>query len=183
MTLIHDCCGGWIESIVNSYPIEKAKPYLITQQDGLPPFCGISDDFSWTVQFTSETILQNLRSMGKLDNNVNVLKDIKITETFPSGRVKTITVTAGTGNIITLPAGSIEDVFKKPDDEHNHINSTLFELLTTKQGDAVEKVVLIGKGSGSGAGMCIWGAMGRARDGWNYKDILSFYFPGTTLNK
>jgi peptidoglycan hydrolase-like amidase len=30
--------------------------------------------------------------------------------------------------------------------------------------------------------MCQWGALGRARAGYAYRDILSAYFPGTEIS-
>ena len=45
-------------------------------------------------------------------------------------------------------------------------------------GDAV---VLTGRGSGHGIGLCQFGATGYADRGWNFKQILSHYFPDTTL--
>jgi SpoIID/LytB domain protein len=31
--------------------------------------------------------------------------------------------------------------------------------------------------------MCQWGAIGRARAGFSYQDILSAYFPGTAISR
>lgn len=38
-----------------------------------------------------------------------------------------------------------------------------------------------GTGFGHHTGMCQWGARGLAEQGWNYRDILLFYYPGTDL--
>ncbi len=43
-------------------------------------------------------------------------------------------------------------------------------------------VKLSGAGYGHGVGMSQYGASQMAKDGNNYKDILSFYYPGTTLS-
>ena len=43
--------------------------------------------------------------------------------------------------------------------------------------------VFEGKGSGHGAGLCQWGAAGRARAGATYRQILRVYYPGTELVK
>ncbi|GIV10573.1 MAG: hypothetical protein KatS3mg020_0064 [Fimbriimonadales bacterium] len=42
---------------------------------------------------------------------------------------------------------------------------------------------LTGRGNGHGAGMCQWGAQGRALAGQNYRQILEAYYPGTILQK
>ena len=36
-------------------------------------------------------------------------------------------------------------------------------------------------GYGHGCGMSQWGAIGYARNGWDYKSILTHYYPGTTI--
>ena len=38
-----------------------------------------------------------------------------------------------------------------------------------------------GMGEGDGVGMCLYGADGMAKKGQNYRQILEFYYPGTTL--
>jgi stage II sporulation protein D len=44
-------------------------------------------------------------------------------------------------------------------------------------------VVLAGSGNGHGVGLSQYGALGQARAGRSAVDILSFYFPGTTLGR
>jgi len=41
--------------------------------------------------------------------------------------------------------------------------------------------ILNGRGYGHGVGLCQWGAQQMAKDGKNYKEILSFYYPGTVI--
>lgn len=45
------------------------------------------------------------------------------------------------------------------------------------------KIILRGKGHGHGVGMCQLGALEMAKRGWNYKQILSHYFPRHQLKK
>jgi stage II sporulation protein D len=42
-------------------------------------------------------------------------------------------------------------------------------------------VIFEGKGYGHGVGLCQWSALQMARNGMNYKDILAFFYPGTTI--
>jgi len=44
-------------------------------------------------------------------------------------------------------------------------------------------LVVRGHGSGHGVGMSQWGARGLALKGKNYEEILSHFYPGTTLKK
>ena len=44
-------------------------------------------------------------------------------------------------------------------------------------------LIVTGHGWGHGVGMSQWGAYGYALHGWNYKRILSHYYPGTTMGR
>jgi stage II sporulation protein D len=44
------------------------------------------------------------------------------------------------------------------------------------------EVFIKSRGAGHGVGLCQHGAIGMAREGKTYKEILAFYFPGTTLS-
>ncbi|MDD5085707.1 MAG: amidase, partial [Candidatus Omnitrophica bacterium] len=46
-----------------------------------------------------------------------------------------------------------------------------------------KEIVFSGHGWGHGVGMCQWGAKALAEKGWNYKDILEYYYPGSTIVK
>ena len=53
------------------------------------------------------------------------------------------------------------------------VKSTLFEISRTATG-----YVLTGRGAGHGVGLCVLGAVNRARGGAGRDDILAAYFPG-----
>jgi stage II sporulation protein D len=42
-------------------------------------------------------------------------------------------------------------------------------------------MIFEGKGYGHGVGLCQWSTQEMAREGKNYKEILSFFYPGTTI--
>ena len=43
------------------------------------------------------------------------------------------------------------------------------------------RIRLRGSGWGHGVGMCQWGAIGLAREGWRYEEVLDHYYPGTQV--
>jgi stage II sporulation protein D len=45
-----------------------------------------------------------------------------------------------------------------------------------------DRVIINGKGNGHGVGLCQWGARGMAEAGFNYKEIISYYFPGVNVD-
>ncbi|HHO81248.1 MAG TPA: hypothetical protein ENN00_00160 [Bacillaceae bacterium] len=57
------------------------------------------------------------------------------------------------------------------------------ERYVDKFGVVPTKVVFMGSGWGHSLGMSQWGAKGRAEKEQSYRDILSFYFPGATIEK
>lgn len=63
------------------------------------------------------------------------------------------------------------------------LRSANFNLQVTRNGTRIVALVAEGSGAGHGVGMCQWGALGRARAGFSYQDILSAYFPGTAITR
>ncbi len=58
------------------------------------------------------------------------------------------------------------------------IRSTNFDISLT--GGSLR---FTGSGYGHGVGLCQWGARSRGADGFSYREILEYYYPGTTLKK
>jgi stage II sporulation protein D len=54
------------------------------------------------------------------------------------------------------------------------VPGTRFSLLDNGNG----QVVFSSTGAGHGVGLCQWGAVGMAKEGKTYQQILEFYYPG-----
>ena len=63
------------------------------------------------------------------------------------------------------------------------VPSNNFELTLQEAGPFKVSLRLKGEGLGHGVGMCQLGALDLADKGWDYKAILSHYFPGHQLKK
>jgi stage II sporulation protein D len=61
------------------------------------------------------------------------------------------------------------------------LNSARFELDGRVQDGQVVALTVEGGGWGHGVGMCQMGAVGRARAGQSYRDILRHYYSGTDI--
>jgi stage II sporulation protein D len=59
---------------------------------------------------------------------------------------------------------------------YSRVKSLAFEL--EAHGD---RLTLSGRGFGHGAGLCQWGAKALADQGWDFRQILEHYYPGTEL--
>ena len=101
------------------------------------------------------------------------LKDLTVDSYTLTGRVKTIRLIHSSSNSsdITVKATDFRSALG-----YKEIPSTLFTV--AKEG---EYILLQGKGYGHGVGLSQWGALEMARQGRNYQEILSHYYPGTTL--
>ena len=57
----------------------------------------------------------------------------------------------------------------------------------SKYGYSIEKAgndfIFYGRGWGHGVGMCQWGAMAMAEQGYTAEKILAHYYPGTSVRK
>ncbi len=61
---------------------------------------------------------------------------------------------------------------------YSAVKSTNFEVRMSGN-----DVFFSGIGYGHGVGLCQWGAKQRALDGFDYREILSYYYPGVRLEK
>ena len=130
-------------------------------------FCRISPHFYWQAKVPLSEIEDELRKNGRSIGQV--LKIESVTQT-PSGRVGSLKIT-GTQNEAVVAAKDFR-VWVGGD----RVKSTDFKVEVKE--DVAE---FHGKGWGHGVGLCQWGALGKALLGASYKDILSFYYPASTI--
>ena len=60
-------------------------------------------------------------------------------------------------------------------------SALLIDVDVDKSRGGVRKVRIKGAGFGHGVGMCQYGALGMARAGYDYRQILRFYYKGIRL--
>jgi SpoIID/LytB domain protein len=63
-----------------------------------------------------------------------------------------------------------------------HLYSSAFVVAADDQGTWPKSFTLIGAGWGHGVGLCQIGAALMAERGYNYKQILTHYYPGAELH-
>jgi stage II sporulation protein D len=86
---------------------------------------------------------------------------------------------------VTIRTGSIErvltaDAFRRAIGRKLGWNTVLSPSFTIERRGA--QLVFRGRGFGSQVGLCLAGSLAQAAAGRSYRDILSFYFPGTDLS-
>ena len=131
------------------------------------PFSAGSPHYFWNLDVKLGELSDALKRGGV---DVGRVRTISIVERTPSLRAATVTV-AGTRGSAQLRGNDFRrmlgyDVFK----------STLFAVAVDG-----EVARFAGRGYGHGVGMCQWGAKGMAERGYSARQILEFYYPGTTF--
>jgi stage II sporulation protein D len=103
------------------------------------------------------------------------ITDIKIDSYTVSGRAKELKIFVDKG----LDPVAIAAVELRKKIGWERLPSTLITGLSKNNGSFVFE----GRGYGHGVGMCQWSALQMARDGKKYKEILEFFYPGTSIGK
>lgn len=200
-TFYHSNCGGYIQASreVTGW---GDSPYLTTHQD-TPPEMAKPVDSPWKFhQWITGSPQANcnypgmvrsaefrwLRIIKQKDMEYRINRDYAIgtlLELVPLKR-------GGSGNVNSIRiSGSKRTV--TVDREHlirnilgfSSIKSTLFTIEVNRfRSGKVRNYWIYGGGWGHGVGMCQSGAAGMAgKFGRSYREIIKFYFPGTTIRK
>ena len=176
----HSTCGG------RTAPVEEvmdrpSAPYLRSVPDQRPDgtdYCSASPRYRWSVVW-SPTDLDAVSRAGLAahfmvpSGELGRIDGLEVVERTPSGRVKDLSF-RGAGVELVL---SRLDIRRALPHDGRILNSTDFSVIEHADG----LVELQGRGYGHGAGMCQWGAIGRARAGQSYEQILDTYYPGAVL--
>jgi stage II sporulation protein D len=183
-------CGGATASIEDSWPNRAPLPYLRGVSDRVPGtddyYCSSSNRFSWTTRWTREQLIavlgQTLRAhTGGAVTNVRRIDDIRITGRNASDRA-TVQLTAD-GREHVLRADSVRWVLRPQPGPAILNSSKLAALEVTRDAGGVQSLEVRGGGWGHAIGMCQVGAMGRARAGQTYSQILRAYYTGVDIRR
>ncbi|MCA9781527.1 MAG: SpoIID/LytB domain-containing protein, partial [Candidatus Eremiobacteraeota bacterium] len=176
--LFHAVCGGHTAASVEAWPGGTQKPYLTSIDDGT--YCAQSGRYRWQEEYSEKelveklgTALQNTRASEFM--GLSALTELKVAERSPSGRVKVLSITSPEGTYL-VEGDSIRWLFSGGKISTAGLQSTLFEI--EKKGD---RYVIKGGGWGHGVGLCQQGSSGRAKAGQTYEQILSHYYPQTSI--
>ncbi len=152
----HSTCGGKTEDPQDVFG--KSYPFLRPVESN----CESSPYWIWERKIPLTEMEKAL--------NISDIKELSVKSYTSTGRIKELTIKHDSGTAI-LKATDLRKYLG-----WNRIPSTNF---TIKTGE--DLVILEGKGYGHGVGLCQWSALQMAREGKNYKEILSFFYPGTTI--
>lgn len=166
-TYYHQDCGGTLAAGGEVWP-DLQSPYLKSHAD---PYCIRATPLVWRAEFLRADLDRALRAQGfTLPANWTGLQ---ITQHSPSGRALRLTFT-GSGTRTPISASSLRFAIGRTFG-WNRVRSDLYEIEI-----AGDQIIFHGRGAGHGVGLCQAGAEQMAAEGKSYRQILSFYYPGTT---
>lgn len=160
----HSNCAGHTEAAENVWG--KAVPYL---RGVSCRYCQEANPVKWEVTLPFKKVEGALKGAGY---PVGAVREVRVAERNLSGRVQSVEVMTSSGPV-TVPGVAFRKALG-----YSVVKSTNFEIRPF--GDDFS---IFGSGSGHGVGLCQWGAKERAADGFNYREILSYYYPGVRLSR
>jgi stage II sporulation protein D len=157
----HSSCGGMLED--GRIMVGHTVPYLCQHEDAVCVAAG-SD---WDAQIEKQDLRRALTQAGF---RLGTDDGIAVTDRDRSGRARRLVVDGAPVDATSFRMAVGREL------GWNKVRSDLFEV-----SDQGESVLFRGRGRGHGVGLCQTGAELRGQQGANYREILSFYYPGTTL--
>jgi len=179
----HSTCGGRTAA-VSEVLYRPDAPYLRSVSDRSPDgtdYCASSPRYRWTVEWSAAELNGRLRRAvaahyGVSEDAIGRIASLVVKSRTPAGRVRELALKGPDGEYV-LARNDIRFVLR---DAGGHIlNSTDFRV--EDEGEGAFR--LHGRGYGHGVGMCQWGAIGRARAGQDFRQILHAYYTGVEISQ
>lgn len=179
----HSTGGGTTARVTDVWNFEDA-PYLRRVSDRRPEggdYCEASPRYRWEERWTAEELAAAVRrgvaaTFGADSSSVGRVLEVEVTGRTGAGRATGLAVRTAGGRW-RVEKNDIRFFLRTPDGRV--LRSTWFEVVEGPSSNG--GLHLAGRGYGHGVGMCQWGAIGRARAGQDYAEILSHYYPGARL--
>ncbi len=191
---VHDVAEKNLPDLTNE---EEAERWIRTSPEA---FCNTKDErilsqvlnnydqettdfYRWTVEYTQEELSKLIHERSGID--FGDILDLIPVRRGPSARLVELKIV---GTKRTLTVGKELEIRKWLSPSHLYSSAFVVDTVrgerTTQDGQNIpSEFRLIGAGWGHGVGLCQIGAAVMADKGYNYKDILSHYFPGADLER
>ena len=167
----HACSGGVTENAGDVF--QTNLPYLRSFPD---PYSSKTGDSNWTFKATESQIKASLKGIIAEEYESLPLKEIKVNKRTGSRRVGEFLLVFENnkrqiikGNTVRLAVGPKE------------LKSLLIQSIRKERTQDGIVFSFYGRGYGHGVGLSQLGAKEMAERGFLYKDIIAFYYRGTTL--
>ncbi len=180
----HSTCGGYTDDIDEVWDKSKTGYLRAIPDSG---YCSWSKYFEWKESYTGKQlklmIEQYLSSERGRQIRIGDITDIYVRSKTAGGRVSELVVKTTDGDH-TFGKDKIRWVIKRASNPELILQSARFKLeVELDSGGKVRRADFIGGGYGHGVGMCQCGAIGMARSGKRFNEILTFYYKNTDVIK
>lgn len=155
-------CGGYTEDVKEVWG--SYYPYLVSTPCY---FCRDKKHYSWSIEISKNHIVESLKKSGY---NISDVTNMDVVETSKTGRMKKLKISTDKGNLF-IDTGQLRMLVGS-----DTLKSTKFKVRPRG-----ETFLFTGKGWGHGVGLCQDGAEGMAKEGYNYKQIISRYYKNVTV--
>ena len=176
-------CGGRTSNVEDVWPWPWTS-YLrsVRDADGDSDFCSRSGSYRWREEWSVADFLQTLRSYGPGEGAsptllAGTLLDARVRSRSRCGRVAELVVETTAGETV-LRGDRVRWVLRRPGTTAILRSSFIKIGVARDEEGRPEKVVVSGAGNGHGIGLCQNGALGMARAGRGYREILRHYYKG-----
>ncbi len=173
----HSTCGGRTANVEDVWN-KPAYPYLRSRSDSADgvAYCGISRYFTWRETWSRSAFSAVLtryanKAFPHLPPCHGLVKNLHIDKRYTCGRVAGCRVSTTRGSW-HFGGDKIRFAFRRDAGDHPILRSAGFTITALDR----NRIELSGRGYGHGVGMCQMGAIGRARAGQTYREILTAYY-------
>lgn len=153
--VFHSSAGGYTES--SEFVWSEARPYL----QSVPAYDEDAPDSQWQVSVSANTL-------ANLTDGIGAVQALRLDRLTPGGRAWQLAI-VGSARSYSLSGVELRSALGLP--------SAKFDVL--REGD---RFVLNGRGRGHGVGMSQWGARRLAERGYDYSEIVTHYYQGSSLS-
>lgn len=196
------CCGGLTEEFRYCWE-NRDYPYLRSIRDARKDgsiFCDTSDPkvlsqvlndydqrthdfFDWTVEYTQWQLSELIER--KLHADLGMITDLVAVERGMSGRISSLRIIGEKGEKTIGKELAIRKVLSETCLYSSNFEVEKSESDTNTSTDNSSNIVfrLQGRGWGHGVGLCQIGAAVMGEEGYDYREILSHYYPGAEIKK
>lgn len=157
------CCGGIVQSPQTQATLVQT-PYLARSYPCT--FCSGFKIYSWTKRLALKKIITGLQEIFPKLKSITT-----ITQEYDTAGLVQRVIIQDKNQTYTINGKKFHAIFPQ-------VPSLSFSL--KKHGN---NLIVKGRGYGHHMGLCQWGAYELVRQGWDYKRILRFYYPGTVFMK
>jgi SpoIID/LytB domain protein len=137
-----------------------------------------TDFFRWKVRYSQQQLSELIHRKSGIP--FGAIIDLIPLRRGASGRIERLKIV---GSLSTYIIGKELEIRRTLSETHLYSSAFIIEKESTGQDGIPGHFILTGAGWGHGVGLCQIGAAVMGNQGYDYKQILAHYYPGTNITK